>query len=529
MDTKRALISVSDKTGIIELAKFLQNINCEIISTGGTGKLLKENGIKITEIEKITGNPEAFGGRMKTISFNVESAILFDRIKDKEEAKKLKIKPIDLVVCNFYPFEKVYREGADLPDLVENIDIGGPTMIRAAAKNYKFVGILINPRDYVAFIEKYKDNKYDEDFRFDLMRKAFTHTAMYDLLISNAMNENFETDHILLAFDKKTKLRYGENSHQTAFYYREKYTNNSLYDFNKLQGKEISFNNLLDINSAIESVSEFDKPACSIIKHNNPCGLSVSEDVQTAFELAWQGDSVSAFGSIVAFNSPVDFKTVSFLNLEDKKQKKFIEVIIAPEFTNEAIEYLKKNQNLRVIEFDSKKLKKKKDMRYLNGLLLVQDKDKKEYDKLRLVTETFWDYENDLNLIKFGIKAIKMIKSNAIVLVRKVQNSLQLLGMGAGQPNRIIATKLAVEKAIENLRMEYKGENPEEYIKSVFENTILVSDAFFPFDDSIKYVSLFGIKKIVQPGGSIRDKKVIKTANQLGIAMVFSGLRHFKH
>ena len=528
MKIKRALLSVSDKTGIIELAKFLIKNNCEIISTGGTGNLLKKNGIKITEIEKITGNPEAFGGRMKTISFNVESAILFDREKDKEEAKSLNIEPIDLVVCNLYPFEKVYKEGGELDDLIENIDIGGPTMIRAAAKNYKYVGVLVTPEDYKSFISNYNSGNYDENYRYNLMRKAFTHTALYDMLISNVMNKNMQTDLLLLAFDKKQKLRYGENSHQSAYYYREKYATKSLYDFEKLQGKEISFNNILDINAAIESVSEFDKPACSVVKHNNPCGLAVSENTKNLLELAWNGDSVSAFGSIIAFNCFVDIDMIKFLQLDDKKMKKFIEVIIAPDFSEEALLYLKNNKNLRVIEFD-KNLKKEKDIRYLNGLLLWQSADNKDFEDLRLVTETNWDFMKDRELIQFGLKAIKMIKSNAIALVREVNGAFQLLGMGAGQPNRITATKLAVEKAIENLRAENKTDNPEKYVKSALKDAILISDAFFPFADSIRYVSLFGIEKIVQPGGSIRDKKVIKEANKLNISMVFTGIRHFRH
>ncbi len=529
MKIKRALLSVSDKTDIVKLAKYLQSIGCEIISTGGTGNLLKENDIKITEIEKITKNPEAFGGRMKTISFEIESAILFDREKDKKEAQSLSIEPIDLVVCNLYPFEKVYFEGADNDVLIENIDIGGPTMIRAAAKNYKYVTVLCNPADYDEFIEKHKQGFDDSEYRYNLMKKAFVYTATYDIFIANAFGGDEPSDTLLFAFDKKKKLRYGENSHQKAFYFRNKLEKQTLYDFENLQGKEVSFNNLADMNAAIEAIADFSGAACSVVKHNNPCGLAVSDNLEAAFKLAWEGDSISAFGSIIAFNKPVDRSVAEFLNLDDKKNKKFVEMLIAPDFSEDALSYLVLNKNLRVIKFNPKRLVKKYDIRYLNGLLLWQETDKTLFDDLRLVTETVWDFKEDEKLIKFGLSAVKSIKSNAIVLVRKKENSMQLLGMGAGQPNRIVATKLAVAKAIENLEREFFNDDFDIYLKKVFNDVILVSDAFFPFADSLEYISEFGIKKVVQPGGSIRDKKVIKRANELGISMIFSGLRHFKH
>ena len=529
MRIKRALLSVSDKTGIVELANFLISIDCEIISTGGTGKILKENGVEIIDISKITNNPEAFGGRMKTLSFQIESAILFDREKDAKEAKALKIQPIDLVVCNLYPFERVKKQNASLETLVENIDIGGPTMIRAAAKNYKFVSVLCNPNDYNEFMNKYQNNELNLEYRYNLMRKAFEYTAMYDMIIAETMNKDKKRDTLFFVFDKKRKLRYGENSHQQAFYYSDRLKNHSLYNFEKLQGKEISFNNLLDINSAIESIIDFEKPACSVVKHNNPCGLAVSNNLKDAFELAWKGDPVSAFGSIIAFNKKIDKNNLEFLQLDDKKHKKFIEVVIAPNFTNDALKYLTNSANIRVIRFDFDKLDRDFDIRYLNGLLLWQQIDKKDFSEIKLVTDTDWDYQKDLDLIKFGLKAVKMLKSNAIALVRKTEKGLQLIGMGAGQPNRIVATKLAIQKAIENMQTDSFCEDYDDYIKRQFSQIVLVSDAFFPFADSIEYANEFGIKKIVQPGGSIRDKKVIKKADELGVSMIFTGLRHFRH
>ena len=531
MKIKRALISVSDKTGIVPLATYLQSIDCEIISTGGTMKVLMENGINVTEISSVTGNPEAFGGRMKTISFNIESALLFDREKDMSEAKKLGIIPIDLVVCNLYPFEKVYEQNASLDTLVENIDIGGPTMIRAAAKNYKYVSVLTDPNDYDNFIDALKNNANDIEFRYHLMRKAFEYTALYDILIAKAMNKNFETDKLLFAFDRKKSMRYGENSHQTAHFYREKFTDNSLYDFEILHGKELSFNNILDVNSALESIYGLNEYACSVVKHNNPCGLAVASNTKTAFDLAWAGDPISAFGSILAFNTAIDLDTVKFLRLDakNKSKRKFIEVIIAPAFSNDALNYLMQHKNLRVIKYDAKKLPQKLDIRYLNGALLYQDKDNKLYDTMQSVTETKWDFQKDSELIKFGLNAVKMLKSNAIAIVRKTRNSYQLLGMGAGQPNRIISTKLAIQKSIENLMIGYYGDDFDAYLKEQFANTILVSDAFFPFADSIEYAANMGLKKIVQPGGSIKDKAVIKRCNELNVAMIFTNIRHFKH
>ena len=531
---KRALISVSDKTGIVELAKILKKFDCEIISTGGTKKVLEEAGIKVTDIQKVTGNPEAFGGRMKTISFNIESALLFDREKEKQEAEKLNIKPIDMVVCNLYPFAKVKEQGADLETLVENIDIGGPTMVRAAAKNFKYVVTITDSSDYNAIIKELQENEgcISYETRFKLMRKAFNHTADYDALISTSMDEQAGERSLRLAFTDSKKLRYGENSHQEGFFYREVGADNSLFDMNVLHGKELSYNNIGDIQSAVDSVKNLKRFGCAVIKHNNPCGLAEGDNQRKVFEDAWEGDPISAFGSIIAFNKPVDLKTVEFLNLnnENKMLRKFVEVVIAPKYSKKALEYLQFHKNLRVIEFDPQHSKQKFEVKYLSGSLLLQDCDNKLYEKIENVTEKNIDIDLKKGLIEFGIKAMRQVKSNSIIIVRELgDKTYQLQGMGAGQPNRLVSTKLAIEKARENLTNEYEGDNLQDYFKKELGKAVLVSDAFFPFADNVELAAEAGIKTIIQPGGSIRDKKIIKKCNELGIAMVFTGIRHFKH
>ncbi len=530
---KRALLSVSDKTGIVELANSLIENGCEIISTGGTKRKLEEAGITVTDISKVTGNPEAFGGRMKTISFQIESALLFDREKDKQEANSLNIDEIDLVVCNLYPFKKVLESGGNFEELIENIDIGGPTMLRAAAKNFKYVTVITNPSDYDELQKQMKENdgKISYDYRKQMMVKAFNHTADYDSLIAQTMDKEIGQSSLRLSFKEGYDLRYGENSHQQAKFYKEQDSNGGLFGLKFLHGKALSFNNILDINGAIESISSCDKVACAVVKHSNPCGLAEGFDQKQVLELAWAGDPISAFGSIIAFNTKLELETVKFFNLdhENRAERKFIEVVIAPEISEEALDYLKTHKNLRVLEFDHSKLKNFKDIRYLNGSLLVQDKDLKLFDKIDLPTKTKIDLEQDQKLIEFGLKSIQNIKSNSISIVRKKDNSLQLLGMGAGQPNRLIASKMAIEKCKENLAKEYKGDDFPAYQKEELANCILISDAFFPFPDNVVLAAKHGITKIIQPGGSIKDQTVIDACDQNDIAMAFTGIRHFKH
>lgn len=532
---KRALVSVYDKTNIVPLAKALKKFNCEIISTGGTAKMLTDEGIEITKISEITGNPEAFGGRMKTISFNIESALLFDREKDSGEAETLGIKPIDLVVCNLYPFKKVLETGGDIDELVENIDIGGPTMIRAGAKNYKYVAVLTDTGDYQQIIDELnsKDGNLNIDTRKQLMCKAFNHTADYDSLIAQTMDKHNGKESLRLSFQKGKTLRYGENSHQEAFFYREVNSTSSLYDLEMLHGKELSFNNILDINGAVESVRTLKDVACSVVKHSNPCGLCQGVNQREVFEMAWAGDPVSAFGSIIAFNTKLEHNTVEFLNLDskDKMKRKFVEVIIAPEFTEDTLNYLQQHKNLRIIKYNVNTENQSDDLRYFNGSLLRQSLDKKLYSKLENVTEAKYDIEGNRELIKFGLKAISNIKSNSIIVVRKIKSNFQILGMGAGQPNRLISTKIALDKCHENIINSYKGDVAQlsEHIKEEMSKTLLISDAFFPFSDNIMIAEQYEVKNITQPGGSIRDKSVINKCNEYGMSMIFTGLRHFKH
>ena len=530
---KRALISVSDKIGIIDFAAALERMNCEIISTGGTKKVLEEAGIEVTDISKVTGNPEAFGGRMKTISFQIESALLFDRKKDAEEAKSLNIEPIDMVVCNLYPFAKVKAQGADLATLVENIDIGGPTMVRASAKNYKYVASIVDPEDYPMILDALtkNDGALDEEMRYYLMRKAFNHTADYDALIATTLDAEAGELSVRLAYDQAKKLRYGENSHQDGYFLRQKGADSSYYDMKVLHGKELSYNNMFDMYGAIESIRDMRQHGVAVIKHANPCGLATGDDQLTCMELAWEGDPVSAFGSVIAFNTVVERKTVEFfaLDAEDKSKRKFVEIVVAPGFTPEALEYLQLHKNLRIVEFDPHFLFPEKDMKVLHNALLYQDSDLKVKAKMDNVTETKAKIDDEL--LDFGLKTVRQLKSNAICIVRKLEDGYcQLLGMGCGQPNRLNSTELSVKRAKANLQNEWNGEGDlETYIKNKMAEAVLVSDAFFPFPDNVEVAHEAGIRTIVQPGGSIRDKSVIAKADELGVGMVYTGMRHFKH
>ena len=530
---KRALISVSDKIGIIDFAAALERMNCEIISTGGTKKVLEEAGIHVTDISKVTGNPEAFGGRMKTISFQIESALLFDREKDAEEAKALNIEPIDMVVCNLYPFAKVKAQGADLSTLIEIIEIGGPTWVRASAKNYKYVATVVDPLDYPALLLELAKNEgaLEEATRFNLMRKAFNHTADYDALIATTMDAEAGEVSVRLAYDQAKKLRYGENSHQDGYFLRQKGAESSYYDMKVLHGKDLSYNNMFDMYGAIESIRDMRQHGVAVIKHANPCGLATGDDQRTCMELAWEGDPISAYGSVIAFNTIVELKTVKFFHLddEDKSKRKFVEIVVAPGFTSEALDYLQLHKNLRIVEFDPHFLFPEKDMKVLHNALLYQDSDLKVKAKIDHVTNIKAKIDDEL--LDFGLKTVRQLKSNAICIVRKLDNGYcQLLGMGCGQPNRLNSTELSVKRARANLTNEWNGNGDlETYIKEKMAESVLVSDAFFPFPDNVEVAYEAGIKTIVQPGGSIRDKSVIAKADELGIGMVYTGMRHFKH
>lgn len=524
----RALLSVSDKTGIVELAQALHRHGYELISTGGTYQVLQQAGLPLTEISAVTGNPEAFGGRMKTISFQIESALLFDRERDAEEAARLGIAPIDIVVCNLYPFARVLEQNADFDTLIENIDIGGPTMVRAAAKNFKSVSVVVSPQDYPELITELDAHAGSTSlaFRHRLMAKAFNHTADYDALIATAMDRSLGQRSLRLAFDQGQALRYGENAHQKALLYRERKSGIQLSDLKVYHGKALSFNNLMDINAAVESVRGLQGSACAVVKHNNPCGLCAAPEQRAALEGAWGGDPLSAFGSIIAFNRPLELAAAEFFELDaaDKSRRKFVEVVIAPAYSPQALAYLQQHKDLRIIEFDPDTLPLGQDYRYLNGALLQQDPDGLLYEKMELAGAV--NLGQDPELVAFGLHAIRQIKSNSIVVVRRQGTALQLLGMGAGQPNRLVATRLAIEKCRENLSRQGLS---EESITEELGKCWLISDAFFPFADNVELAAEQGIRRIAQPGGSIRDKSVVETADRLGVAMLFTGTRHFKH
>ena len=533
---RRALLSVSDKTGVVELARALHAHGCELISTGGTGRALAEAGLPVTDISTVTGNPEAFGGRMKTISFAIESALLFDRERDRDEAAGLGIAPIDMVVCNLYPFAQARDDGADLPGLIEQIDIGGPTMIRAAAKNYRYVATVCRAADYSALIEEMGANNgaLSLETRQDLMRTAFNHTADYDAMIAETMDERLGVKSLRLSFTDGVTLRYGENAHQSGAFLHGGDPRPSLYGMEVLGGKPLSYNNIVDIHGAVEAVRDLERFGCSVIKHTNPCGLSEADDQRAGFERAWAGDPVSAFGSVIAFNRPVSRETVEFLGLDaqDRSQRKFVEVVIAPGFDEDAVEYLRQHESLRIIRFDPKDLDDRNEVKVFGNACLIQDSDRLLYEKLEAISER--KPEGSLepgqplhDVIAFGLKAVRQVKSNAIVLVhRRDDGTHQLLGMGAGQPNRVISTKLAVDRAVATLGNE--GLTDVE-IREALGRAVLVSGAFFPFPDSVETAAAAGVKTFVQPAGSIRDELVVGRCNELGVAMVATGMRHFKH
>lgn len=531
---RRALLSVYDKTDIVDLANVLHNLDCEIIASGGTLKTLQQANIPAVEISAYTGNPEIFGGRVKTISYQIAAGILGDRDKDAQEAEKHNIQNIDLVVCNFYPFDQMKDSEAELTDLIEYIDIGGPTMIRAAAKNYKYVTVLTDPNQYKQVMEELSDNDghISEETRFNLMRQAFNYSADYEADIATTMDKFADINSIRLSYEHGREMRYGENPHQNGVFFKRSLSVNSIHDMKILHGKELSYNNIVDIDGAIQAVHDLQPNGCVIIKHTNPCGYAQGDIQAEVFKTAWEGDPISAFGSIIAFNTPLKYETVGFLDLDnpDKSKRKFVEVIIAPDYEKEALEYLQKSKNLRIIKYDPSEFIDPYQMKPVQGGLLVQNRDAELYEELKVVTCKAIDLDKRVRLIDFGIAASKHIKSNAIVLVRETKdNALQLLGMGAGQPNRVASVKLAIEKAKENLQAEYDGDDFESYYQQEMKKAILVSDAFFPFADSIEAVAKEGIELVVQPGGSIRDKSVIKTCDKLDVAMIFTQRRHFKH
>lgn len=556
---KRALISVWDKTNIVEFAEELSQLGIEIISTGGTRKHLSENGIKTTPIEKVTGFPQMMDGRVKTLHPKIHGAILGLR-ENKEhilEAKKYHIQWIDLIVVNLYPFESVIqKENIEIEEAIENIDIGGPTMLRSAAKNYRYVTVVTDVSDYDPVLQEIKDNgEVSLTSREQLAVKVFNRTAAYDGCIDSYMSEKLlDKKAIHMDFNEGLNLRYGENNHQKAVFYQDmKSKESSAARAEIIHGKQMSYNNYVDSEAALEAVKELEgHTGVAVIKHTNPCGYATGKTPGEALKRAWAGDPVSAFGSVIACNTKVDLEFAEFLkgkNVEhigyviqgeklvtQKVPKKFVEVILAPDYEADALTLLSKTKSLRLLRTGElySDSQDKKTFRKITGGLLEMDRDLSLRKKFEVVTEVKFDKDKK-NLANFTYRACKHTKSNAIVLGREYSPGyFQIIGMGAGQPNRVDSLrKLAVTKAKENLQIEYDILQPDqsfkEYCDQQFSQMVLASDAFFPFDDTVRVADEFGIKFIIQPGGSKRDSDSISVCNEKGISMAFTGMRHFRH
>ncbi len=513
---KRALISVSDKTGVIEFAKELSLLGYEIISTGGTQKAIADAGIDVINVSDITGFPECLDGRVKTLHPNIHAGVLAirgnaDHMKQLEE---LGVDTIDIVAINLYPFKQtILKEGTTLEEAIENIDIGGPTMIRAAAKNNQDVAVIVDPADYATVIDQLKANgEVSRETKFLLAYKVFEHTSHYDTLIATYLRkqvglEGFP-DTFTMTFEKVQDLRYGENPHQDAMYYKEVSNETGVLTAAKqLHGKELSFNNINDTNGALELLKEFtDEPAAVAVKHANPCGVGIGENIYDAYMKAYNADPVSIFGGIVALNREVDAKTAQEL------AKIFLEIIIAPSFSAEALEILQKKKNIRLLQLDDISKPVSKEAIRVNkvlGGLLVQSTDTELYneEEFEFITDKK-PTEAQMKDLKFAWKVVKHTKSNAIVLAKDDAT----IGVGPGQTNRITALELAIK-----------------YGEDKVEGSVMASDAFFPFSDCVEAAHKAGITAIIQPGGSIRDQESIDACNKYGIAMVFTKMRHFKH
>jgi phosphoribosylaminoimidazolecarboxamide formyltransferase / IMP cyclohydrolase len=530
----RVLISVYDKQDLRELVGSLSESNprLEILSTGGTAKRLREWGYTVLDVAEYTGFPEIFEGRLKTLHPLIEGGILFRRAVHRHEAEAHGIHPIDMVVCNLYPFEEARTREAIADDaLIEEVDIGGPTMIRAAAKNYTDVAVLVSPAQYGAVIAELRDSQgaLSLQTRRRLAAEAFARTAAYDCCISAEFSKRWLGKEMLnLTFHGGEKLRYGENSHQEALVY---FDGKGFSDARKLGGKEISYNNYLDFDAALKAVLEITmSPCCAVVKHNNPCGYATGETIDEALERAFEGDPMSAFGGIIALNRPATMNVAKWL------EKRFVEGIIAPAYDPEALALLGKKQKLIILELPDMErgLPRPMEMRSILGGVLCQTPDDKLTSVFDSVTENkMSDNRKGLALFAYGV--VKHVKSNAIALAREFgKGRYQLMGIGAGQPNRVQSVLLAIEKARENLRRDADiaaadAEEREALVAGRLGAMVLASDAFFPFPDSISLAAGAGVRNIIQPGGSQKDGEVIKECNSHGMAMVFTGTRHFKH
>jgi len=504
----RALISVYYKEGLEKLLQAIYEKGFEVISTGGTAKFIQNLGYKVKLVEELTGFPEILDGRVKTLHPAVHGGILYrDWVeKDKEEIKNLGIQPIDLVVVNLYPFEEKLKEDLTEQELMEFIDIGGPTLIRASAKNFYRVAVVVDPEDYGWVAERIREGSLTLEERKALAVKAFSLTAYYDALISKTLANMFEVQteatYSAIPMRLASQLRYGENPHQKGWLYLNPLEELGIARSKVLQGKEMSFNNYLDSDSAFRLVSEFSKPACVIVKHNNPCGVALGNSLLEAYERAFSSDPESSFGGIVAFNDKVD------KDLAQRLTEVFLEVVIAPEFSEEALEVLSKKKNLRLIQvfgfshsFDIKKI---------SGGFLLQEEDNLDYERFEVVSERE-PTETEKEDMLFAWKVCKYVKSNAVVIAREGKT----LAIGSGNTSRVDSLRCAIAKA-QRFGFELRG-------------SVLASEAFLPFRDSVDIAHSAGITAIIQPGGSIRDKEVIEAVNQHNMAMVFTGTRHFRH
>ncbi|MBR9771775.1 MULTISPECIES: bifunctional phosphoribosylaminoimidazolecarboxamide formyltransferase/IMP cyclohydrolase [Halomonas] len=517
---RRALISVSDKTGIVDFARALADMGVELLSTGGTYRLLADNAIAVTEVSEHTGFPEIMDGRVKTLHPRIHGGILGRRGQDDEVMAEHDIAPIDMVVVNLYPFAAtVARPDCSLEDAIENIDIGGPTMVRACAKNHAYTSIVVNADDYDRVIAEMRDNggALAQATRFDLAVKAFEHTAGYDGAIADYLGRRVEGAEdgfprtYNLQLTKKQSMRYGENPHQqAAFYVEEGASEPSVSTAVTLQGKPLSFNNVADTDAALECVKSFDDTACVIVKHANPCGVAVGESALAAYDKAFATDPTSAFGGIIAFNVPLDADTARAII-----DRQFVEVIIAPGVSDEAQAIVAEKKNVRLLDVSANwpgQMAPAHDLKRVTGGLLVQDRDLGTVtrDDLTVVSERV-PSEQEMRDLAFAWKVAKFVKSNAIVYVKEGQT----IGVGAGQMSRVYSARIAgIKAADEGLSVP---------------GSVMASDAFFPFRDGIDAAASAGITAVIQPGGSMRDQEVIDAANEAGIAMVFTGMRHFRH
>ncbi|KMJ57313.1 phosphoribosylaminoimidazolecarboxamide formyltransferase [Bacillus sp. LL01] len=508
----RALVSVSNKEGIVPFVQQLVDLGVEVISTGGTKKVLQDNGVKVIGISEVTGFPEILDGRVKTLHPMIHGGLLAMRDSESHKAQLEEhgITPIDLVVVNLYPFkETISKADSTFEDAIENIDIGGPTMLRSAAKNHKDVAVLVDPADYEGVISELKESgKVEVATRRRLAAKVFRHTAAYDAMISNYLTEAVEEKHpesLTVTFEKKQGLRYGENPHQQAAFYQTPLASEfSIASAEQLHGKELSYNNINDADTALQIVKEFKDPTVVAVKHMNPCGVGTGETTVEAYRRAYKADPVSIFGGIIAFNTEVDKETAELLH------ELFLEIVIAPSFSEDALTVLKQKKNLRLllVDMNGEDVMQSR-MVSVRGGVLVQDEDQAGFDEATITVPTKREpTEQEWADLKLAWKVVKHVKSNAIVLTKGGQT----VGVGAGQMNRVGAAKIAIEQA---------GE------KAV--GSALGSDAFFPMNDTVEAAAKAGVTAIIQPGGSIKDEDSINKADEYGITMVFTGMRHFKH